>query len=143
MGQASSRWRTSYAELFYQSPTVTTTGNTGVIATPLISTYLPGSRFPLYFQAIGTNMTTDETNIITIDWYGESAGIAAIGTTTFAQLTASTLLVSEAWPGDVTFFNAATTGRIPLLPYMKITHTLAGTTKSMEYGIYLTSIIMV
>ena len=137
------RWSTRYNELFYQSATVTATGNTGVIANPLVAAAL-GTRFPLYFQAIGTNMLTDETNTLTIDWYGESVGIAAIGTTTFTQLTASLLLVSEGWPGDIALWVASSMrDMIPMLPYMKITHTLAGTTKSMEYGIYLTSNMMI
>ena len=81
-------------------------------------------------------MLTDETNTVKIDWYLEAAGAIAIGTTTFTQLTASVLTVVEAWPGDVTAFNAGR-DNVPLFPFCKITHTLAGTTKSMEYGIYL------
>jgi hypothetical protein len=42
--------------------------------------------------------------------------------------------VAEGWPVDVTVMNA---GRdlYPLFPYMKITHTLGGTSKSMAYSI--------
>jgi hypothetical protein len=126
------RWSPIYAELFYQSATVVATGNTGIIATPgAISGKL--AEHPLFFTATGTNMLTDETNILTVDWYADAAGTGGIiCTTTFDQLTAGALTDLELWPGDCTAYNA---GRdlVPLLPYMKITHTLAGTTKSMEY----------
>jgi len=120
---------------FYSSGVVTTTGDTGVIATPGVT---DGGRaiLPLYFYVIGTLMTTDETNDITIDWYPNSAGTAGIGTTTFNQLTAGSPTDFEVWPGDVTIFNA---GRdfVPLPPYCKITHTLGGTTKSMLYVVWI------
>lgn len=129
-----SRWSTVYGETFYQSATVVATGDTGIIATPGAAS---GGLavFPLLFTATGTNMLTDETNTLTIDWYADAAATGGIiGTTTFNQLTAGALTDLEVWPGDVTAYNA---GRdlVPLLPFMKITHTLAGTTKSMEYTI--------
>lgn len=133
---ASGRWKAVYGATFYQSPTVVATGDTGIIATPLV---LSGADaiFPLFFTATGTNMLTDETNILTIDWYADAAATGGIiGTTTFNQLTAGALTDLELWPGDVTAYNA---GRdlVPLMPFMKITHTLAGTSKSMEYLIQL------
>lgn len=118
---------------FYSSGTVVATGDTGIIATPLV---VNGGLaiLPLYFLAVGSEMATDETNIITIDWYPDSVGTTGLGTTTFDQLTAGAPRDFEVWPGDVTIFNA---GRdfVPLFPYCKITHTLAGTTKSMSYVI--------
>ena len=80
-------------------------------------------------------MTTDETNDLTIDWYADAAGNGgALGTTTFNQLTAGSLTDLEIWPGDVTVY-AAGRDLVPLFPFHKITHTLAGTTKSMAYTI--------
>jgi len=119
--------------LFYQSATVVVTGNTGIIATPFV---VDGGLaiLPLYFLAVGTDMATDETNDITIDWYPNAAGSAGLGTTTFNQLTAGAPIDFEVWPGDVTIFNA---GRdfVPLFPYCKITWTLVGTTKSMAFSV--------
>jgi hypothetical protein len=126
------RWSAVYGELFYQSPTVVVTGNTGIIATPGVASGGLAS-FPLHFTATGTNMLTDETNTLTIDWYADASGTGGIiCTTTFDVLTAGSLTDLEIWPGDCAAYNA---GRdlVPLMPFMKITHTLAGTTKSMEY----------
>jgi hypothetical protein len=131
------RWTATWADVFYTSAiNLSATGNTGVIATPLIPASGAPAVFPIGLVAIGNNMATDETNTLTIDWYLEAAGAIAIGTTTFTQLTASVLTVVEAWPGDVAAFNA---GRdlVPLFPYCKITWTLAGTTKSMGFVLYL------
>lgn len=128
------RWSPVYGELFYQSATVVATGNTGVIATPG-ATSGALAILPLHLTATGTNMLTDETNILTIDWYADAAATGGvICTTTFDQLTAGSLTDLEIWPGDCAAYNA---GRdlVPLMPFMKITHTLAGTTKSMEYTI--------
>jgi hypothetical protein len=117
---------------FYQSTLgLSATGNTGVIATPLV---VDGGLaiLPLYFYALGTNMATDETNTLTIDWFPDAAGTTGLGTTTFDQLTAGSPKDFEVWPGDVAVFNA---GRdfVPLPPFCKITWTLAGTTKSMDF----------
>lgn len=136
MMDARGKWKNTFNATFYQSATVVATGNTGIIATPLVTSG-DEAIFPLFLVAVGTNMLTDETNDLTIDWYGDAAGNGgAIGTTTFNQLTAGSLTDLEAWPGDVTAYNA---GRdmVPLFPYHKITHTLAGITKSMAYTIYL------
>lgn len=132
------RWCAHWNETFYTSATnLAATNNTGIIATPLAPASGSPAIFPLLFVAVGNNMTTDETNDLTIDWYGDSAGNGgAIGTTTFNQLTASTLTDLEGWPGDVTAYNA---GRdlVPLFPYCKITYTLAGSSKSMGFTLYL------
>ena len=130
------KWNATFNSTFYTSATVVITGDTGIIATPLVTS---GSEaiLPLYFVAVGLNMLTDETNIITIDWYGDAAGNGgAIGTTTFNQLTAGNLTDLEVWPGDV---NAFDSGRdfVPMFPFHKITWTLVGTTKSMEFILYL------
>ena len=119
---------------FYSSGVVTATGNTGVIATPLVT---DGGLaiLPLYFFAVGTLMTTDETNDITIDWYPNATGTAGIGTTTFNQLTAGSPSDFEVWPGDVTIWDTVKPLLLPLPPYCKITHTLGGTAKSMIYVI--------
>jgi len=129
-------WKSTWHSTFHTSATVVVTGNTGIIATPLVTSGA-GAIFPIAFVAVGLNMLTDETNDLTIDWYADAAGTGgAIGTTTFDQLTAGSLTDVEVWPGDVTAYNA---GRdlMPLFPFHKITHTLVGTTKSMEYIIYM------
>ena len=128
--------RTFFDSEFYSSGTIVATGNTGIIATPHVSNGGLGV-FPYAFLAVGSSMATDETNDIVIDWYTNSAGTGgAIGTTTFNQLTAGSPNDLEVWPGDVTAFNA---GRdlVALFPYHKITYTLAGTSKSMSFILYL------
>lgn len=131
---ATPQWKATFGATFYASGTVVATGSTAVTASPGVTS---GSDavFPLAFVAIGADMLTDETNDLTIDWYFDASGTVQIGTTTFDQLTAGSLIDVEAWPGDVTAYNA---GRdmVPLFPYYKITHTLGGTTKSMSYTIY-------
>jgi hypothetical protein len=127
----------AWSATFYTSAiNLSATGNTGVIATPLAPTSGSPPIFPLVFVALGNNMATDETNDLTIAWYMDAAGAYTVGTTTFNQLTAGSLSDVEGWPGDVTFYDA---GRdmVPLHPYCKITHTLAGTTKSMGYTLML------
>lgn len=132
------RWHAAWHATFYASATnLAATGNTGIVATPLAPASATPPVFPLFFVAVGNNMATDETNIITIDWYGDSAGTGgAIGTTTFDQLTAGSLTDMEIWPGDVTAY-AAGRDMVPLFPYCKITYTLAGTTKSMGFTLYM------
>jgi len=134
-------WRSYFNQTFYSSGTVVATGNTGVMATPLYDAY-DVAQFPLAFGVIGADMLTDETNDVTIDWYLDSAGVLTVGTTTFAQMTAATTKQVETWPGDVTFWNVAR-DLVPLPPYCKITHTLAGTTKSMSYIIYASLMLQV
>lgn len=128
--------------ILHQSATnLSATGNTGIIAynagtSATLGSPVNGALFPLFFVAVGNNMTTDETNILTIEWYADSAGNGGIiGTTTFDQLTAGNLTDLEVWPGDVSAFNAAR-DMVPMFPYMKIVWTLAGTTKSMGFTIY-------
>ena len=135
------KWNATYDHTFFSSGTITANGNTGVIATPLVTS---GSDaiIPIAFTLKGADMTVDETNTVTIDWYLDSAGEFTIGTTTFVALTWTDLLAPvEAWPGDVTLFNnsdvGAMTRGIPLPPFHKITHVLAGAAKSMSFIIKL------
>ena len=138
-GQLAARmkWNATFNSVFFTSADpIVVTGNTGIIATPLVTS---GSEaiLPLYFVAVGTDMAGDETNDIKIEWYGDAAGNGGIiGTTTFDQLTAGGLTDLEVWPGDVTAFDS---GRdfVPMFPFHKITWTLVGTTKSMAFILYL------
>lgn len=125
--------RPVWYQALYTSATVTGNGSSGITSTG--PTGIVPARFPILFHLLGENITTDETLDVTIQWFDNvTAGI--LGTTTFDQLTASTLRDYEGWPGDVTVFNA---GRdlIPLPPYMNVTWTLAGTTKSMNFIVYM------
>ncbi len=135
-------YRNYFHQTLYSSGTVVATGDTGIIAVPSFG--MPNvAIFPLCFFAVGADMTTDETNDITIEWHTNAAGTGgAIGTTTFTQLTAGVPSNKEGWPGDVTLFNAAKE-MVPLPPYHKITHTLAGTTKSMSYILYVSYMVHV
>jgi len=127
-------WRTVWYESFYVSGTLTVTGDSGITASPGVINN-GAARFPLAFHLVGENITTDETLALTVNWLdNDTAGI--LGTTTFDTLTASVLRDYEAWPGDASFFNA---GRdmVPMFPYFKANWTLAGTTKSMNFTLYV------
>jgi len=132
-----SRWLSTFNEIFYSSGTIAVTGNSGIIATPNV---VSGgvALHPLFFVGVGTGLATDETCTVTIGWYGDAAGNGgALGTTSFAAMTAGAPIPpAEAWPGDVTFFNA---GRdlVPLLPFRQINWTLAGTTISLSFILYI------
>ena len=137
------KWNATFHATLRSSGTVTVTGNTGIIAVPGVTSG-DEAVFPLFFVAVGTDQAGDETNDLTIDWYGDSGGIGGIlATITFAQLTAGSPTDIETWPGDITAIYA-NAGRdlLPLLPYHRITHTLAGTTISMSYIIYMSSLSM-
>jgi hypothetical protein len=155
-----------YDWIFYSSGTVVATGNSGIIVSPGRITSVaypvegllpllgagqygagtPNVVVPLYFTVTGSDMATDETNDVKIDWYLDSAGTNTFGTTTFAQMTAGAPTpAEELWPGDLTNWNGADVYRPPWIPlpqYCKITHTLAGTTKSMSYVILMTALVM-
>ena len=137
MGSQIGIWTSTFNELFYTSATVVATGDSGIVATPLVVSGGP-AIFPIFFLAIGFSMATDEENTLTIDWYTDAAGSGGIiGTTTFANMTAGAPIPPiEVWPGDVTGFGASR-DLVPLFPFMKVTHTLAGTTKSMSYRLYI------
>lgn len=133
--------RSIFGSTFYSSGTVTATGDTGVIAVPTFTGVPSLAIFPVAFTCKGASQATDETNDVTIDFYFDSAGEFTAGKITFAQMTAADMLPPpEPWPGDVTLWNLSAAGAmhaaIPLPPYHKITHTLAGTTKSMSYIVY-------
>ncbi len=124
--------------LYTSATNLSATGNTGIIATPALNSF---AAFTINLEAVGDNMATDETNTLTIDWYTDSAGTGgSMGTTTFAQLTAGAPVAPiEAWPGDVTGYTGASNAPVdaaPFPPYMKITYTLAGTTKSMGFTLF-------
>ncbi len=145
-----------YNASFYTSGTVTVTGNSGVIATPNLPTasprLYPDVMVPLWFFAAGSGMATDELNDVKIDWYADAAGLYTFGTSTFVQMTAADPVPPPLmWPADVIAWDIAydsATGNqpagpfIPAPPYCKITHTLAGTTKSMSYAINMAYLIL-
>ncbi len=135
--------RTAWNQVLYTSVTnLSTSSNTGIIATSLATAGGQQSAiFPLTLLATGNNMVSDETNIITIDWYINLAGDGgSIGQTVFSQLTAGNLSSLIYWPLGAAG-NTAGQLRIPLWPYCQIGWTLAGTSKSMGFTIYMSSLI--
>lgn len=136
---AAGQWVPTWNATFYTSSiTLAVTGDTGIIATPLMPATGQPALFPLFFLATGNNMATDETNIVTILWYGNVAGDGgAIGTTTFVQMTAGAPTPAlEIWPGDVAAYGPSR-DLVPLFPFCKIVWTLAGTTKSMGFTLWM------
>ena len=138
------RWRVVWNATLYSSGTVTIDDDTGIIINPLLNP-LNGPIFPSYFILVGADMTGDELNDVTIEWYGDSAGNGgAIGTTTFNQILVGTLTDLEAWPGDVTAWNAARDW-VPMPPYHKILWDLTGVAPahSMSFIIYCSYVIQI
>ena len=136
---AAGRWVPTWNATFYTSAiNLAATGDTGIIATPLMPAAGRPALLPLFFLAAGNNMATDETNTLTIAWYANAAGDGgAIGTTAFAQMTAGAPIPPlEIWPGDVSAYGPSR-DLVPLFPYCKITWTLAGTTKSMGFTLWM------
>ena len=145
--------RIVHDETFYSSGTVTIDGNTGVIATPITLDSVTVAKrhgqfviVPMWFGVVGSAMGGAETNDVKIDWYMDSAGANAIGTTTFTQMTVGDPTPAvEVWPGDVTLWDVAnrtTPPWIPLPAYCKITHDVGGGGESMSYIISMTYLIM-
>lgn len=127
------RFRPHFNELLYQSATLTSSDNSGVIANPLYDTGF--ARFPFMFAAYGAGITTDETLTLLLDFYPSLADTVLVGTITFEALTAGSLVDYESWPGDFTFVNVAR-DLVPMFPAMRFRWTLAGTTQSMSFAAY-------
>lgn len=135
---------TFWNRILYQSVTnLSASGNTAVIASnagagsEIVFSPPNAAIYPLVLQAVGNNMATDETNDLTITWFAESVGLRSLGVTTFAQMTAGAPNAAvEAWPGDVSLWNAGR-DNLPLPPFMQLAWTLAGTTKSMGFTVFL------
>lgn len=126
------KWKATFAEEFFDSGTVTETGQTTIVATPNVTSG-DEAVFPFLLQVVGTGLTADETASVSIDWYTSSAATDIIaGATAFTQLTASVPTASEGWPGDLTTFNAGK-DMIPLPPFHRVRWTLAGGTISLDF----------
>jgi hypothetical protein len=138
------RWQVYWDATFYTSVvTLAASSDTGIIATPLAPASGRPGLWPLFLRVTGVNMATDETNDLTILWYLNATGAGgAIGTTTFAQMTAGAPSPAvELWPGDIAAAFDTATFMKPLPPYCKIVYTLAGTTKLMGFVIYLSYMV--
>jgi hypothetical protein len=127
----------------YASATLTGNGNSGVqsLASPLSN----GIFFPSWFELEGQNITTDETLALVMDFYPSSTYQAltaaqSLGTITFTTLTASLLGVKESWLGDITATGFV--GAVPMPPVFLLTWTLAGTTKSMNFILYASGMLL-
>lgn len=127
----------------YTSATLSASGNSGATAVP--APFAGNVFIPAWFTLEGQNITTDETLALTLDFYtstGYQALTAAqtLGTITFTTLTASLLGVKENWLGDITA--TAFTSAVPMPPVFLATWTLAGTTKSMNFILRASGILI-
>lgn len=121
----------------YTSPTLTIDGNSGFQQLPA---YLLGGVFyPFSLEIEGQNIATDETLTLTVGLHPTNAAGFSVGSIVFAAATAGTPSNAEKWPGDI-----ATTlsGNIPMPPWFIAAHALAGTTKSMNYILYASGVLM-
>jgi len=114
---------------------LTGNGNSGILAfedqvNDLFATHV---HYGMSFVLVGTDIVTDETLDLTLDFYTEAAGVGgSLGTITFDQLVAGGLTDMEPWPGDITAFSIDT----PVPPYFKATWVLGGSAKSMAFVLY-------
>lgn len=116
--------------VFYTSPTLTADGASAVL--PFGDGWSSGA-----LVLIGSGLTTDETLALTADFFYDSAGTypaTALDTpltANFTGLTASILQAVLWFPNALSALPVAQY----LPPYVKFSHALSGTTKSMSYTI--------
>src|SRR5262245_3875188 len=127
---------TDWGVTLYTSATnLSASGNSGIQAMPAAFQKL--AYFPMYFEIVGNNITTDETLALTLQFFTDSTGSkvttgSPIGTITFTTLTASINYAFELWPGDIS--NLTNWAACP--PWFQANWTLVGTTKSMGFTLY-------
>lgn len=143
MGAGGDRSTQVWHRPIYTSATLTTNGNSGLVSLP--SDLLGGVFYPSWFTLEGQSITTDETLTLTMDLYPSSAyqaltGAQSLGQITFTALTASVLGVKEEYPGDIGISKFM--GPLPMPPNFLLAWTLAGTTKSMNFILYASGVLM-
>jgi hypothetical protein len=129
------KWRATFADPLYDSGVLTGNGNSGRIPVPGVVN--GGSAIiPVFLTVVGTGLATDETATVTVNWFPDASAHLAVGTTTFDAMTAGSPQDTEVWPGDVSSIYSSTDELCPLLPYMQVNWTLAGTTISLSFVFY-------
>lgn len=129
----------------YTSATLTTNGNSGIVALPDPVGQAGAVFYPSWFTVEGANITTDETLALTMDFWSSSTyqaltGAQKFGTITFTTLTASILGVMEEFPGDIGITKFM--GPLPMPQNFILNWTLAGTTKSMSFILYAHGVLV-
>lgn len=122
-------WQTT---AYTSATNLSTNDNSGVTAFPTIFQTKP--CFPMFFQILGNNISTDETLTLTLTLYTDAAGAAgSIGTITFPAVSDGDLFKTELWPGDIS--NLTNFAACP--PWFQAAWALVGTTKSMGFTLYV------
>ena len=125
----------------YTSATLTIDGNSGLTAFPDPIGQAGAVFYPLSFELEGQNITTDETLTLAVGLYPTNDAAWSIGSVTFAAATAGTPKPPlEKFPGDIT--TTGLSGLVPCPPYFLAAWTLAGTTKSMNFILYASGVLV-
>ena len=122
-------WRYFYDQTFYSSSaTLAASGDSGIIASPFTGTSGGVANYPNVLVAVGKNIATDETCVVTLDWYMDAAGLHPCGDQmVFASLTASVLNSILYWTGTV----------YALPPWFKASWTIGGAAPSLGFDIFM------
>lgn len=133
-----------FSRLIYASGTITANGNSGWLSLPFGQSSgagdgrTAGGVKSAFFRVVPANLATDETLDITLAMAWDSSGTGAVDIHVFTQITATNLAGNVVIPGGEStgILTVATKGVAPFAPWVRFTHALGGTTKSMNYSVY-------
>lgn len=114
----------------YNSGAITANGDSGWLPWPTLGGILAG-----LIRIVPANLATDETLDLVLSVAWDVNGLGSFTLHTFAQITNTNVAASVVFPGNESgaLAVAEKSAVIPLPPYFKLTWTLAGTTKSMDF----------
>lgn len=145
----------SWSGKIYASGTLTANDNSGWILLPIFDADALGAISHAFVRMVPADLATDETLDVVMAMAYDSDGNGTVNIHTFTQVDSNNTAENVVMPGedsakllwsDVLTANQSGTPDNaywpschmpgPIAPYWKFTHTLGGTTKSMQYDIY-------